>query len=359
MKKILTIAFLVFSVFLLTCCNKTIAKENNQSTLVNKEVNWRTNNTAKETLKNDDNSAFITISNVDFLSSKIGYMSLSYSKNNNGSLNITYKLLKTQDGGYHWTSIGNNDLIESTIFIDDKLGFGKESIDKNNSENWKNILVKTVDGGLNWSPVNFIKDANPLQVEILDKNTMFICAISNKSKPEPFQSLQIYRTVNGGETWDSINLPSNIGFSELGGMSWLSMKEGYVLFVNTAGAGNQLKILYYTNDGGKTWSIKSKSEIPPPKVDNSIGCGGYSCGIKFFSNGTGYLGEARGFVRKSTDGGVTFKNITDYDEQHPVPDFINSEEGYGIFHRTDLYHTTDGGENWGKIITTNIDLWNK
>lgn len=303
---------------------------------------------------------YINITDLDFLSSKTGFMCLSCCKTSNGSTETTYKLLKTEDGGCHWSNIDSkNNLIRSVIFIDDKLGFGEQLINKN-GEDSGTVWIKTADGGITWNPVDFIKGKNPLQVDIIDKNIMFIDVMSGKAGTDSAGPIQIYRTTDGGVSWSFISLPDNKNYDALNGMSWLSSAEGYILCKSQAGAGNEPKILYYTNNGGKNWTIESKSELKDlnlQKTDNSIGIRGYSSGIKFFPDKTGYLGLSRGAIRKSTDGGKTFCDITEYGEHHPVPDFINNKEGYAIFNNTDLYYTADGGAHWKEIISMDINLW--
>lgn len=363
---------LIVTLFFLSGCTRQLtasSKENrNQNLLKNDKAiltkgNIKSLNTSiSKQLKSRDTSIYFRISDVDFLSPKIGYLSLLRTKNNNDILEITYKLLKTQDGGYHWTSIENNASIEATFFINDKLGYGKQHNNKNGNDSLENIWVKTMDGGINWSPIEFIKGTKTLQIDIFNKNTMFICTESNKTESQTFLSLKFYKSTNGGNTWSLINSPNDIGFLDFGGMSWVSLKKGYILYENQPGAGNQSKTLYYTDNGGKTWSIKSKSDfmdMGQQKVDNSVGLGGYGSGIKFFLDNVGYVGLVRGAIRKSTDGGETFKSITEYSDYHPLPSFLNSKEGYGVFEGTDLYHTTDGGNHWVKIISANNDLWNK
>lgn len=359
MKKALIIFLLISSALVFTCCGNAYKKTNLKNTAVNKEIELPTVGPSAVQPKAEEVTTNIEISSTDFISPNVGYMALSCSKEGGNDFDVTYKLLKTEDGGHNWVNVANSTPIKSLTFIDEKLGFGVETSDKNSDKSWKYNWVKTVDGGLNWTPIDFVKGANCLEIDLLDKNTMFICGVSDESQPQPMQPLQIYRTANAGENWNAIKTPANIGYSELGGMSWLSMKEGYILLANMAGAGSEIKTLYYTSDGGETWSIKSKSEIPPPRVDNSIGSIGYCSGIKFLPNNIGYLGLSRGSIRKTTDGGITFSNITEYGNSHSVPDFVNNNEGFSVFNRTNLYHTLDGGISWEKILTADAELWNK
>jgi hypothetical protein len=109
--------------------------------------------------------------------------------------------------------------------------------------------------------------------------------------------------------------------------------------------------------------FKSRSENPINKLLKPVGTlstAGQCEGMKFFSNGVGYLGLCRGGISKSIDGGVKFDaEIVDGCSLFPVPDFINSNEGYVIFNSNTiydyntLYHTINGGKDWTPIITAN------
>lgn len=145
-------------------------------------------------------------------------------------------------------------------------------------------------------------------------------------------------------------------------MSWLSANVGYAYCGGEVACGSQEKAIYYTNDSGVKWSIRSQAfGTHTDHTDiGTLSFGGDCTGIKFFSNGIGYIGGGISSVMKSTDGGVNFSEMfKNSDEQYHsgtgVPDFINCNEGYSFFasngNSNYLEHTTNDGIKWIRIIS--------
>jgi beta-lactamase regulating signal transducer with metallopeptidase domain len=294
---------------------------------------------SQSTVNSSLSQSAYSIFNVDFISSNIGYLCLRiYGSSDNAS----YKLIKTTDGGIHWTLVGNINHLISTSFIDTKTGYG--ILDSGNPQtSLQYTLVKTVDGGVSWNPVDFLTDKKIEVIKVVNKDVMFVGTVDS----------MIYRTVDGGKNWMQINMPTDDRDSlrDSNNISWVSSNEGYVLYENQGGTGGTVKTLYYTNNAGITWSIKSRVGMPienPFKDIGDLPLSGFGNGMKFFSNGVGYIGLHRGATIKSTDGGVHFSSVSDYDETGIAPDFINSKEGYVVIAGA-LNHTVNSGVTWTKI----------
>jgi photosystem II stability/assembly factor-like uncharacterized protein len=136
----------------------------------------------------------------------------------------------TADGGENWTTgINKSDCIA-----------GLEIMDENNaiiSANYSEVRVSN-DGGVNWKEVpkfGDMKNEHCRYLSFIDPNTGWI---ANRK--------EIGYTSDGGQTWESINVPENL--SDIGAI-WLSSKaEGYILSTDDK--------LYGTTDAGETWSEK-------------------------------------------------------------------------------------------------------
>ena len=261
------------------------------------------------------------ISDVDFISSDIGYLCLAKSTSvDRPYAPPSFKLLKTLDSGKHWSVIGNNDQLCFPHFVDDKTGYGL--LDTGYGQGHEQIykLVKTVDGGVSWKTIDFMNsDTETLNgviwaINVVNKDVMYIRTLN-----------QIYKTVDECKSWTQINLPvdkaEDLEYPR--DMYWVSSNEGYVLFEldndEDLNSENSQKVLYYTSDGGKTWS--SKGDLPLSGFENDM---------KFFSNGVGFMGFSNGSMVKTIDSGIHFSSITDYFKDSPAPDFININEGLGI-----------------------------
>ncbi len=154
-----------------------------------------------------------------FLNDKFGISTYQY-----GILSYTV------DGGETWTRGTNqSDCIAGLEIMDEKNAII--------SANYSEVRVSN-DGGVKWNKMpNFgdMKNEHCRYLSFIDPNTGWI---ANRK--------EIGYTTDGGQTWESINVPQNL--SDIGAI-WLSSKtEGYILSTDDK--------LYRTTDAGKTWSEK-------------------------------------------------------------------------------------------------------
>ncbi|GEM_PF-938882 len=277
---------------------------------------------------------------VSFIDSNTGYLSIAQKYGIN-SESAEYKLLKTLDGGNNWSTINTGILLTDLKFITELKGFAYND----------GRLVMTEDGGCNWEPPNFKGISNIYRIQAVNEKLIF--AMTNPN--------EIYVSTDGGLSWRDIKAPEEHILPAF--MSWISKKEGYLLYSFGCGAGSEAKKLYYTSDGGKNWTLQASSGFNEedgtgvPHLD----AGGYANGIRFFHDGTGYLGASRGYLVKTKDRGLSYESLvspseTDY---NPLPDFLNEKEGYtisGYSYQNQLYKTVDGGNSWKQVYPLNISV---
>jgi len=155
---------------------------------------------------------------IEFTSKNIGY---SYASDD---------ILKTTDGGITWsvynlysTSTGN---YTDLVFVNADVGF---------ASGWYTRGVdRTTDAGETWQ---YNDDNQTWDLFFLNENEGFSCGFYGVVK----------RTVNGGETWESINVPNS---TQVLRSIWCKDK----LTCLTAGS---LGYIGVTNDGGQTWVEES------------------------------------------------------------------------------------------------------
>jgi photosystem II stability/assembly factor-like uncharacterized protein len=281
------------------------------------------------------------LKSVSFISSSTGYLTEDIRHDDNKT--VIYRLIKTKDSGKTWQEVNHGINITCLHFISEDTGFAIENPGDGST------LVKTSDAGITWNKIKIPAGRYPVELNVLNENTLFICTTSTVQ----YQACELYRSTNGGDSWEPVSLPfDKNSVNGIGGMSWISKNEGYILDSEVPGAGQQLKALYHTKNGGKSWEMRSSGKILDGQMKSSgIPTMGYGAGILFFSDGTGFLGEMRGTIFKTEDGGRTFKDlIAPADDASPVPNFINVKEGYAIRNNNILLHTTDGGANWEKLL---------
>ncbi len=192
-----------------------------------------------------------------------------------------------------------------------------------------------------------------MEIDCINENIVFVAAShsTNGLFGGSRYGDSVFVSRDGANTWEEIQTPEDFGGE---GMSWVSPEEGYLMGTEQPVTGLQPKILYYTNDAGKNWNIIAKSDpLTEKNTDehNALPLVGYPDGIKFFKNGTGYIGSMRGTLLKTTDKGKTYNPVTFTTETDviPVPCFVSEDEGHAISADTKLVHTIDGGNTWEEV----------
>jgi photosystem II stability/assembly factor-like uncharacterized protein len=291
--------------------------------------------------------ALARLGEVFFLDQNTGYLTATLTEAENEQ--AKNELWKTGDGGHTWTHVYSGQELSSPQFPSGDVGYAIET-ETHNGGSISTMLVETQDGGVSWRLVTFFalnKLNYPYGVNCVDQDVVFVAAEPGASQ-DPFPVQHIFRTIDGGRSWAQILLPQD-AFGTVT-MSWLSASDGYALATLQPGAGNQPKTLYLTVNGGRSWAVRSTTgKLGDQMAANSgLPMGGYAAGLSFYPDGVGYLGEGRGFVYKTTDGGKTFKAISSYSDSNTVPDFLDQKTGH-LISGDSLLYTTDGGAAWTQL----------
>jgi photosystem II stability/assembly factor-like uncharacterized protein len=166
------------------------------------------------------------------------------------------------------------------------------------------------------------------------------------------------RTTDGGVNWTNIDIPDP-NFCYALAYSFISPDLGWLLIGSQGGAGNQAKRLYKTKNGGKSWNEITRCEIQGDQKDG-LSSGGYVGDLFSLNENYGWQTEARGDISITSDGG---KNWKIYDGRIPEermmykPFFVNPREGYVLdgYSGTSLLLTKDGGQSWKSVINGKIE----
>lgn len=276
---------------------------------------------------------------TSFVSSQTGYISYK-------STSYENVLAKTTDVGKTWQTVYTGKDLRELNFTTDQIGYA--IVYSGEEIGQEPELVRTVNGGVDWEKVDFVKSI-PVEIDCINENIVFIAAsrssngVSGGLKYEEY----ILLTTDGAKTWEKVSIPEGVNGQ---GMSWVSPEEGYLIGTDQPWAGSQPKYLFKTSDRGKTW-IKIADSGMNSEYQGVLPLVGYPDGIKFFEDGTGYIGILRGNIIKTIDDSKSFKRINCPvgSDSYPVPDFINKDEGFLILGNYQLMHTKDGGESWEHI----------
>ena len=248
-----------------------------------------------------------------------------------------FKIFSTTDGGNNWAEKssainGSTEGLNANHFSSIDSGW----ICIRDFNNMYKIL-RTTDGGINWE-TQLTDTLDELSyIKFYDSKYGF--AIGEKAIYPTSNNLILYSTTNGGINWQSNEIISDDFYSIFGYdlffqnnfTFWLAVSDGY-----------EAKI-YKTTDGGVTLTELSQIE----EIDLQLGK------IKFISETRGWLVADGGSIYYTTDGGYTWtaksRSITK-DDLIDV-DFVDSNNGWLASEDNSIFRTTDGGENWNVIYS--------
>lgn len=240
------------------------------------------------------------------------------------------RVFHTQDGGNSWKLIrtdGPGTIVTETVdneqrrvqFIDERVGF---------FVTWERQIYKTVDGGETWT-----ETASPTVADQLERlHTIFFLTLTRGW----VLGNNVYRTEDGAVTW------SRVGPTPLGDDTRTEkpvVAEGYppaVSFLNeqTIVLARKDGDVHRSEDGGATWRRVWS-------VNN------YLRYVYFLNDKAGWIVGEHGFVGRTTDGGASW-------EQAKTPTsgpltsvfFLNDKKGWAVGHYGLIIYTTDGGTSW-------------
>lgn len=164
-----------------------------------------------------------------------------------GRVGSPANMMVSHDGGLTWTS--------NSMDKDCKMLFDIKMFDKNNGfacaasdedlEKSNAVILKTSDGGKSWKKV--YQSERPFEctwkASFPTKEVGYVTIQSYNPDPNVKQQ-RIAKTIDGGNTWNEINLIEDAGAREFG-IGFIDENHGFVGTMNSG---------YETKDGGLTWA---------------------------------------------------------------------------------------------------------
>lgn len=257
------------------------------------------------------------------------YGKLKFKNNKDGFVfgNILYK---TSDLGLTWVNLNQRfqDNIKAIDFVNIEVGYaaGEQG------------FYKTFDGGKNWQRITSLPldeyqyEIPPSSIAMLDENNGFVSR---------FIKGDLFKTNDGGESWETVILPGNPDRVE--SIHFFNDSLGMINTVTKIYSQDpeQSELFHYiTRDRGETWDVI--------KVDSTSEAAFFD-EIKFIKPNLLYAINRYGGLWKSKDTAKTWEQI--YDPQNYFVgsfsfDFFNENFGVlGISYWDNLI-TTDGGLTW-------------
>ena len=192
-------------------------------------------------------------------------------------------MFKTTDGGMSWLSIADSNFTSAsvgsicvapsdpnTIYV----GMGETEIRGNIS--FGDGMYKSIDAGKSWKHIGLNKSwgIGRVAVHPRDANIVYVAALGNPygrtEKPMDAEDRGIFRTMDGGATWQKVLAPTN---NKTGGIDvvldpnnpsiiYASLWECYRTNAQMS-SGGEGSGMYKSTDGGTTWTnISKKAGLP-------------------------------------------------------------------------------------------------
>lgn len=325
-----------------------------------------------------------------FISSSVGFVTIS---NQHSYPDFSYhnKILKTDNGGQSWNEVFSSDHNEyrisdikflnntngiagvgNKLLITRDCGISWETIDVGSKINsiyayseynviiGGNNLFRSTDMGENWTEL-YPRYSLGGEIEILDENNVYFfskttiqksnleghnwtpVSWTNKSLNSPSfvspnigyaigDSRNVYKTINGGESWES-NYSINNGGPFLWDIKFYNENLGIAL-----GSIDNVGIILKTEDGGNSWSL----------VHSNVN--GYLFAVRFYDKNNCFAVGAEGTILHSSDGGTSWENVISGTNEF-LRDicFLNAQKGYCIGENGTLLKSEDNGKSWEKL----------
>jgi photosystem II stability/assembly factor-like uncharacterized protein len=283
-------------------------------------------------------------------------------KTTNGG--VTWQNLS--DGYFKTSSVGAIAIAESdpNVIV---VGMGETSIRGNVTRG--DGVYKSTDGGKTWAHLGLAATRHIGRVRIHPQNPdlIYVSALGHAFGSNPERG--IYRTKDGGKTWDQILFRSeDAGAIDLSmdptnprilyAAFWESRRYPWAL--NSGGPGSSL---YKSIDGGDTWVELTGNPGMPKGVLGKIGVAvAPSQSERVYA----VIEAEEGGLFRSDDGGATWKKMNGdrnllaraFYYMHIYADPQNAETVYVL--NNFFWRSTDGGANWSSISTPHVDyhdLW--
>lgn len=255
------------------------------------------------------------------------------------------QIWRTNDGGNSWAlqTTRSDTYFRCLAFFDENLGFvgtlGKESWwagSKNDT-----ALYRTRNGGNTWEPVTTISGDTVVGLCGLQVvNDTVIVGVGRVGGPTVF-----VRSSDRGETWSSMSMATYA--KTLIEPYFTSTDTGFVIGGTEEGAGPSSGVILYTTNGGASWT----------NVKTTTKTNEWCWKIFFPSNNVGYVSlqsstiDSVNFL-KTTDGGQTWieKRLANQYWAQGIG-FLNDSVGWigGDLSKTYSLRTVDGGDTWQQV----------
>jgi photosystem II stability/assembly factor-like uncharacterized protein len=275
---------------------------------------------------------------------------------------------RSDDGGIGWKPLFDAQPVSSIGAIaiqqnnPDVIWAGTGEGNPRNSHNSGDGIYKSIDGGRTWTKMGLEKTRTIHRIVIHRDNPEIVFVAAHGSAWGPSEERGVYKTMNGGKTWERILYTNNTsGCAELVAdpanpdkyyaAMWDYERKPWTFRSGGPGSG-----LYITLDGGKTWSKRTDKDGLPAGELGRIGI----AVARSKPNMVYAIVESKTIdLYKSTDGGYRWAKVSSernlgnrpfyYNEIHCDPK--NENRLYSLW--SQVSRSEDGGRTWQILMNWN------
>jgi|SRR5579884_365659 len=301
---------------------------------------------------------------VDFIDAKHGWVSaeLNGTRSVNGSLRYG-GISITGDGGKSWRLVTLPDCYQCVntyfSFLDSHHGFALTA-GMSPRHTFVERLYRTSDGGMHWTLVRPTR----FYGRIVFTDVLHGWVLTNPSgwaqKPccaIPIGEGLIYRTSDGGRSWQRVILPAPVGYAHerriATWMRFFDARNGAIASLALDRLTKRLRVLVdWTNDGGTTWAVRAAPRASEqPRTQDGLPYAPFSAAN---THTWTLFSHTRPVLFRTSDGGRSWSTVamTPHGKLGSgwAVDFVKADEGWAVVLAANeiaaLVRTTDGGRTW-------------
>ncbi len=221
-------------------------------------------------------------------------------------------------------------------------------------------LIRTNDGGVTWynvTPPGLTDVGYSVFTEFLDKTHAWVQVIDPNNYPN---GGTLYRTSDGGITWDSSETPFSSGDIE-----FVDADHGWMMADLGVGAGSMAVSVFRTSDGGATWARAFTNDPNLEGAGDSLPLSGIKVMLVPLDVNTAWIGgviysSGSTYLFRTEDGGKTWAQATmmlpaeaqSSELMIEQVKFFAPEQGFLAIRMTStdqqtiIFTTKNGGETW-------------
>ena len=285
-------------------------------------------------------------------------------------------LWKTSDGGVTWRPVSDGSFKSSSVGAvavaesqPDVVYAGMGEVQLRGNIIQGDGVYKSTDAGRTWTHVGLSRSMVISRIRIHPTNPDIVYAAALGDPYGPNQERGIFKSIDGGKTWDSVLFRNNqTGAADLS----MDPKNPEVLYAgfwevfrtpHSLSSGGPGSGLFKTTDGGRTWTELTKSPGLPAPLWGKVGVSVSGAdGNRIYA----IIEAADGGVFLSNDGGANWARVNDdrrlrqrafyYTRIYADP---QARDTVYILN-TGIYRSTDAGKTLAAIRVPhgdNHDLW--